>query len=1031
MKTVFLALLALVATAIPAKADSEPPAAPFLRIETGQHTAVINRLSADAGGRLVATASDDKTLRLWTAADGQLVATLRVPIGPADEGALYAVALSPDGRSVMATGNTGSWNGLPVLYLFDVEQQRLKGRLPLPAVAYHLAYSPDGRFVAAGFDGRVGLKVYDATNGKLVAEDKDYGDRVPWLAFDRTGRLATASFDGRIRLYDAQFRRIANQPAPAGKRPFSVAFSPDGALLAVGYADQPKVSLLAADSLKPAPSPSTADLKTGNLAVVAWIGDGGTAPQLAAAGTATGRDGRMLLRLWRNRGAGEARDIALARDSVTDLEPVAGGLMVAAADPAWGRLDGDGSTLYWRPGAVGDFRDIAEGRFGISGDGLTVEFGMNKGGRKPFRFDFATRSLKPDPAPDPALAKPAGKSKGLTLVAADWKNRTDPRLGSRTLSLSPEERARSAAVTPEGDRFILGTDYFLRLYDARGAELRRVEVPAAAWGVMIAGNGRLAVAALGDGTLRWYSLVSGEELSERAALFPHPDGRRWVAWTPQAFFDHADLGGKELVGFHLNQGKSKLAQWVDFSQVYRLYFAPDLVVKTVAGDDPAAIRSRLAEIGDVRVRLEARPLPKVDLISYCVTGQPGGDACRTIDLNQTSRGGGAPAAAGAAGESAASFRSVLPPGTPAIKLVFKVADQGGGVGPVDVFLNERNVGRAPTRGFARVTTGAPPAAQAAPGTETEERSIQLDPGVNRIVVRAYEGSGAVFMRSAVIELSEPAAPVPAATAQTPAAVPAAAPQPPVLHVLSVGIDRYAGKGISQLQFGVADARAFAQAVRQHAGGLYRDVRVVELYDEQATLAGVTAALGQLGKTAGNADTVLIYLAGHGYADDKVPYHFITQNVSAASLEAFDTESLTQETLVQLLTEIPARNTFLFLDTCHAGAVPNLSAVNQSAGNIGHEIGRYILAASASDQEARDSYDGNNGLLAYALVHGLSGEAPVVAGAVDSINLGQFARDKVNALNDELNRRQGDAHSQRALFKVYAEDFRAFPLAAVR
>jgi len=75
--------------------NAPPPvldSTPFLRIETGMHEAAINRLLAlPREGRLI-TVSDDKTARAWRldtlAPDG----VIRPPVGPGDDGALYAVA---------------------------------------------------------------------------------------------------------------------------------------------------------------------------------------------------------------------------------------------------------------------------------------------------------------------------------------------------------------------------------------------------------------------------------------------------------------------------------------------------------------------------------------------------------------------------------------------------------------------------------------------------------------------------------------------------------------------------------------------------------------------------------------------------------------------------------------------------------------------------------------------------------------------------------------------------------------------------
>ena len=68
------------------------------------HTARINRIGADAACSTLATASSDKTVRLWRLPEGKLVRTLRPPIGPAYDGKVYAVAVAPDGNWVAAGG---------------------------------------------------------------------------------------------------------------------------------------------------------------------------------------------------------------------------------------------------------------------------------------------------------------------------------------------------------------------------------------------------------------------------------------------------------------------------------------------------------------------------------------------------------------------------------------------------------------------------------------------------------------------------------------------------------------------------------------------------------------------------------------------------------------------------------------------------------------------------------------------------------------------------------------------------------------
>lgn len=74
------------------------------------HRAPLEALAFSADGRYLATASGDGTVRIWQVADRRLRAVLLSP-----GGALYAVAFSPDGTTLVATNNEEPFN----VYLWD------------------------------------------------------------------------------------------------------------------------------------------------------------------------------------------------------------------------------------------------------------------------------------------------------------------------------------------------------------------------------------------------------------------------------------------------------------------------------------------------------------------------------------------------------------------------------------------------------------------------------------------------------------------------------------------------------------------------------------------------------------------------------------------------------------------------------------------------------------------------------------------------------------------------------------------------
>ena len=117
------------------------PSRMILRIELGTHTAPIRRISVDDASRYLVTASEDKTARVWDLASGKLLRVLRPSIGVDNEGALFAVSISPDGQIIAVAGATGSERNYSI-YLYERSSGRLVRRLAgLPGPISNLQFS--------------------------------------------------------------------------------------------------------------------------------------------------------------------------------------------------------------------------------------------------------------------------------------------------------------------------------------------------------------------------------------------------------------------------------------------------------------------------------------------------------------------------------------------------------------------------------------------------------------------------------------------------------------------------------------------------------------------------------------------------------------------------------------------------------------------------------------------------------------------------------------------------------------------------
>ena len=668
-----------VAMVFAATARAQAPV-PYPRIEIGEHTAIIVRLAVDRAERWLVTASVDKTARIWNLQTGRLERTLRPPQGEGNEGMLFAVAISPDGSRIALGGFTGA-DAFPI-YLFDRLSGRLVGRSRgFGDVANHLSFSTDGARLAATFGSGLGMRILDASDlTRELARDDDCKAQGYGADFARDGRLVTSCYDGFVRLYDAQGQRIAQRKVEDGEQPFAVRFSPDGQRIAVGFTDSATVRVVSGRDLSQLPSPDTRSITNGSLSSVAWSRDG---QRLYAAGLFK-RAGVYPVVAWPKQGRGTPVLLDAAPSQILDLTPLSNGrLAFGSVGPAWGVLGPDGQRERALLPVVLDHQGN-QGKFRLSNDGGRVEFGFDvwdgrKRSRSLARFDLATRKLQTDVSATAGLTAP--RTEGLPV--SDYSDA--PKFNGQPITtLKEAERSQALAVAADRSGFVLGTDYSLRSFDAGGRQRWNQLVPGIAWAVNLSDDGRFVVAALGDGTIRWYDTATGRE---RLALFVHARDKRWVLFTPEGFYE-ASAGGDALLGYHLNQGAEREGEFIDSAQLAGVFFRPDLISKRLAGDE-TAIAQALQSVDNVRTVLAGGLPPTLTLLS--------------------------PASADSDGEYELSVR--VTQGSPS-----------AGVGELKLFINGAEV---PSRGISP------------PGGGVVTQRLSLAPGANTVSVRAMRGDNKV------------------------------------------------------------------------------------------------------------------------------------------------------------------------------------------------------------------------------------------------------------------------------------------------
>lgn len=604
MQKLLLFLLLACIAAAPAAAQSSEP---FLTLNTEMHSAKLSRISTDKQNRYALTSSDDKTAKLWRLSDGQLLQTFRIPMGNGDEGKLYACALSPDGLTAAIGGCTGwEWDNQFSIYLFNTQSgemiQRIGGH---PSVISDLEYSPDGRYLVAALLGSNGIRIYRSSDYQLAAEDKEYGDISYNVAFDANGRLATVSLDGKLRLYDAQLKLQKKMVTSGGKQPYSLAFSPDGKLLAVGYYDSPTVQVLDGQSLEFLYSPNTTGVTKG-IPVLTFSIDG---TQLVAGG-GYHISSKYPIRVWAQGGRGSYQDYGVAENVIADIKPLLNGqFLFAGSFPDWGMLKPtDGRLTMYKAAEVYSLRAKDDTHFRLSPNAQAV--GFTPSGKSPLQFFLANRQIS-----QMASSEASYSDSRKDIQISDWQNNEKPKLNGKEISvLRQYEKCRSVDIDKAAKGFVLGATSGIYGLNADGTKRWETPVPATPWCIKIAESAQVVAAGLGDGTIRWYSMKDGKLL---LSLFLHPDGR-WILWTPSGYYDAA-AGAEELIGWHLNQGKDKAALYYPVAKFRSTYYRPDIIDELInVWDEATAIRqaNEKANRSNTRsVTIESELPPTVRIVS--------------------------------------------------------------------------------------------------------------------------------------------------------------------------------------------------------------------------------------------------------------------------------------------------------------------------------------------------------------------------------------------------------------------------------
>jgi WD40 repeat protein len=611
-----------------AKQAVRDQAPPLLMLDTGGHMALIRDVAFTPDGRQLVSAGDDKVIRIWDWQAGKTVTTIRGQVEPGDEGKIFAMALSPDGRWLAA----GGWIKVRgqaghVVRLFDFATGNLVALLNGHSdIVLSLAFAPDGKRLISGSNDDSAI-IWDVEHQKLVHRLLGHTDAIYAAAFSPDGqRVVTGSYDTTVRLW-----RLA-----------------DGGPIAELKGHKDKV-------YKVAVNPIDGNIASGDVTGEIRLWDGYTGRYLRTLVDQRGvvgslvfsADGTKLLSTCGYSGCNYTQhvwELATGNAAVTYAEH--DNIVIAAAISPDGKLaatgGGEAFPIHVWDLKTGETKQTLAGTgargwaVGFSADGRRVAWGTTSrysahNDRDPLtlqlRLPNATQALGgPEPLAaanaknfvraratrgDYALLHRQGGRYGRDDAILDIK-RGDAAIASIERDSTDGYRHRAYTFTPDGQTIISGgANGFLTAYDLDGKRIGNfIGHEGDVWAVTPSPDGRLLVSGSADQTVRLWSLKSRELI---ATLFNGTDGE-WAMWTPQGYYTGSP-GADKIVGWQINKGADQVPDYVGADQLRRYLNRPDIVEKAIIlASAEAAVREAPGTIVKLAERL-ARPVPRFKIIS--------------------------------------------------------------------------------------------------------------------------------------------------------------------------------------------------------------------------------------------------------------------------------------------------------------------------------------------------------------------------------------------------------------------------------
>lgn len=917
---------------------------PILQLDTGGPTARTKDMLLNNDESLLITAGDDKVIRIWDTQTLQQIRQIRGQVSENIQGAITAIALSPDEK----------WLAASVFYIHEDEGVEKRAYLRIhdfktgklvrllrghTKVMHTLSFSPDGNMLLAGesLEDKPKALIWDTSTWELKQEFKGHTAGVNSASFTPDAkRVVTASFDKSIRIWDVESgKNIRSIKNAHGYRIHSMIVPQDSAepLILTGSSDK-TVKIWNYETGK--------RIRTIKFKRPIREIDVNLESNLLLAGSIGEHDHSWIVVADINSGK--------ILSEYQDHDRIVRAMVVSPKDNSVYSSGGFRHQINkWSISNAETIQRIQGTGNSVEAIGISEDNNVVYWGNEPIDWDGKRPdSHKLAPLSNQIELKTIHNQLGTPQsIKKDGSNpiRAIHKLGKQVLKLSKPSvlQIKSGSkttgeikrglktgyfhtaytFTPDGKFLVSGANLgYLSLHKLDGEKLADFKGHhETITDLAISKDGSLLVSSSRDQTFNVWNLKTQELI----VSFFVSDNGEWVAWTPTGHYTSSPDGDR-YIGWVINQGIDKNADYVRAKQMKKKLYRPDIINKVLGNHD---LNTTLETSSDSDFTVAKVQKKEVVPLNFSITSPQNGFETEEEVVN----------------------------------LKLQVSEDTDVQIDWSVSVNNRQVlNRVATRGLAKAQTGG----------KTLIFPINLDPGENLIKVFANNNETEKELVLRVIR-------------NLPQSAEKDSPIPRKLLMVAVGVNTYVHMPENNLQYASKDADTIADLFIQQEGKNYDTVESIVLSDNSGnppTRANIVDALDALANLGPN-DTVILFLAGHGIIED-TDYYFLPRDAQLLDSGRWKKSTVIAWNDIQRSVESSLGRRILLVDTCYSEGAFNGRLVKES-----EDSNIIVMSSTDASTLAQENSELQHGVFTYALVSGIKGEA-------DSFKDGKVTMSELNA-----------------------------------